>query len=221
MTVSTSKICAKGQLEPKEIFEIAEEINRKYSPIVSAKSHIATKRITLTSKQLLEISDEISRKYTPKLNANTPKLILLSIDPARIYASWNLTVTKQSPAIEIDSQEQNIVLRIYPHEDANTKLTTRTKWFDVDLNTNHTKQTIMVPNEYRASSYTGAIGRRDQNDSLTVITTFKIEDSPRNFGVANNLENSGLILSNQFSALSSTWQTPFQHIIVATSPGAQ
>lgn len=221
MTVSSSKIVAQTQFEPKEIFEIAEEINRKYSPIVSVKSHITINRITLTPKQLLEISDEISRKYTPRLNATTPKLVLLPIDPAHIYASWNLPDLKQSPDVGKSSQEHDIVLRIYPHEDEINHLTNRTKWFDVALNTDRTKQTIMVPSEYRASSYQGAIGRREQNDDLTVITTFKIEHSPRTVGTFIQFENSGSPPSDQFPALSSVREKPLQASSDATSPGAQ
>jgi len=190
MTTSPSRTFSMSTLSSKEIFEISQEISRKYSPLVSVKSFAFTKRITLTSKELLEISEDINRKYMPKLNSSRANLVVLPIDQTHLYVSWNPGKTEQNSTAK--EAAKAFVLRVYPKPDENPSTATKT-WFDVDLDQASTRQQVTVPNEYSAGSFTATIGIRDQDNHLTHLATSKtIHAPPPNMALYPTGDNQGL-----------------------------
>lgn len=189
-------------LAPEQIYEISQEISRKYSPMVSAKSFGLAKRIALTSKELFEISEEITRKYAPKLNSDTPKLLLLPIDPQHLYASWNLGDSKVTSVAMDDTHKQDIVLRIYPKRDETITVNAVNDWFDVAIKPEQTRQKVLIPKEYKASKYTAAIGKLDLEDHLTVLATSKAAYPLRAIEAGHPTGYSGMPANNLFQAFS-------------------
>jgi hypothetical protein len=200
MTHSPSRISATKALSAKEIFEISQEISRKFSPVDSVKSSGFAKRIALTSKELFEISEEITRKYTPKITSSSPSLVLLPIDPEHLYVSWNVSHTQIASASKGDTQD--IVLRIYPKPDETAKTTTKA-WFDVALDQAKTRQKVLVPKEHIATTFTAAIGKLDQDDRFTAFATSKAVNTPRNNITTFPPEDSEMLSTKMPQAFSS------------------
>ncbi len=188
MTISPSRTISKLVLAPDEIFEISQEISRKYSPIISTKAFSLAKTISLTPNELFEISEEITRKHSPKLNANTPKVILLPIDPTHVYLSWNLGRSKPIPAIKAE----NLVLRIYPKKIETVNLTDSKDWFDVAINPTQTRLTLHVPKENDANSYRAEIGHVNNEEIFTPLATSNFVNIPnvkKHFYLNKNVVN--------------------------------
>lgn len=190
-------------LAPEEIFEIAEEISRKYSPIVSAKPLAVDKRVILTPQQLLEISQEINRKFMPKLNSTAPKLVLLPIDPTHLFASWNLGKPEENLAFKRKTEEHNITLRIYPNPEETINESNVNEWFDVAIKPEQTRQKVTIPKEHKAKSYAAVIGKLDQEKCFTVLAVSEIADTPRADKVAYPIVVTQFPTEGEFRAFSS------------------
>jgi len=182
MMFSPSRPISQAQLSPWEILEISQEISRDYSPVASVNPPPLAAGITLSPKEMLEISEEISRNYTLKISIGLPRLVLLPVDPDHLYAYWNPGQDSKTPSSKDDSHE--IVLRIYPQTDENTRTTATKAWFDVVVDNSQTRQKVFVPMEsnastYNASTYSAAIGKRYSDDRLTAFATSKVVQVPR------------------------------------------
>jgi hypothetical protein len=177
MTISTSEISASKSISATELFVISQEISRKFSPVVSAKSSDLARRIALTPKELKEISEEISRKYKPIIKTITSKVIVMPIDPQNLYVSWNLGQTETTSTVK--DKPKDIVLRVYPKPEEFPSTPTTEAWFDVDLDQTKKRQKVPVPSGQHGSSYTAAIGLRDEDNQLTTFATSNAIHSPR------------------------------------------
>jgi len=218
-TISPSRMHSGTRLEPKDILEIAQEISTKYSPTLPVKSFRLKKRITLTSKQLLEISDEISRKYKPKINLDKPKLVLLPIDPDHLYVSWNLGTSLSTTELKEEAQEQDIVLRIYPTQDNNTKGELTKNWLEVNITPGQTRQKVKLPSVNKSSSFIAAIGKRTPNDQFTVMTASEVAHRPY-YKSANYSHNDKEMFTDSTTySLSSTRQLSLQNTYNASRSG--
>lgn len=162
-----SRPIPQAMLSPREILEISQEISRNYAPIASLKSAGRTTKFIFSPKELLAISEEITRKYTPKINSNKPNLVLLPVDPGHLYAAWHLGDAQITSATNDESYD--VVLRIYPKPDEDFKINRTNPWFDVDIDQTKNRQKIPVPKGHSSNTYTAAIGKRDQEDRLTIF----------------------------------------------------
>ena len=177
MTISTSEISASKSLSAMELFVISQEISKKFSPIVSVKSSGSARKVALTQKELNEISEEISRKYKPTLKSKTSNVVVLPIDPEYLYVSWNLGQTETTSTMK--DEPESIVLRVYSKPEELPMTSTREIWFDVDLDQTKKRQKVPVPSGQHGSSYTAAIGLRDEDNQLTTLATSNAIHSPR------------------------------------------
>jgi Domain of unknown function (DUF4912) len=176
MIVSSSRSASQILLSSKEILDISQEINSKYAPITSIKPAGRQAKMAFSSRELFDISAEITRKHTPKINYGIPKLVLLPIDPEHLYAYWNLGDDQTNPASKDESQD--IVLRIYPKQDDIPAKPQKKVWFDVVIDQAQRRQTVFVPKEHNAESYTAVIGTLAQDNHLTELVTSKAAQKP-------------------------------------------
>lgn len=192
---------AKLMLKPEEIYAISAEISMNYAPLVSAKPAGLAGRIALSSKELLDISQEISRKYMPKLNAATPRFVLLPIDPDHLFASWNLGAAKTDvAAVNQEPRKRDHILRIHPGRTGNPNKDIPDDWFDIALAPGQTRQTIVVPEAYKAASYTAAIGSINHENQFTVLATSKVTYNQPHNKAASSSENNGSSNGSRFKA---------------------
>jgi Domain of unknown function (DUF4912) len=177
MIFSPSRPISQAQLPASELLEINHEINRDNSPVASVSPSPLAARITLSPTELLEISEEITQQHTPKNFTNKPELVLLPVDPNHLYAYWNPGQDNITPASKDDPPE--IVLRIYPQPDENTKTTLTKPWFDVVVDNSQTRQKVFVPMEAYASTYSATIGIRCPDDQVAAFATSRVVHVPR------------------------------------------
>ena len=156
---------------------ISQEISRKYSPVVSLKSSGLARMIALTPKELREISEEITRKYVPTLKSKTANVVVLPIDPENLYVFWNLGQDETNSSLE--DKTKDIVLRVYPKPEESPTTSMAETWVDLDLDRTKTRQKVPFPKGQQASSYTAAIGLRDEDNRLTTLATSKAIHTPR------------------------------------------
>jgi hypothetical protein len=219
-TISPSRMKSGTRLKPKDILDIAQEISTKYSPIPPVRSFGFTKRILLTSKQLLEISEEISRKYKPKLNLDKPKLVLLPIDPDHLYASWSLGDSKSTSILKKEeTQEQNIVLRIYPTQDYDTDADLTKDWLEVAITPGQTRQKVTLPSVNKSCSFIAAIGKRTTDDKFTVITASEVAHRPCYKNATYSHRDMEMLTDSTIHTLSSTNQISLQNTYNASISG--
>jgi hypothetical protein len=174
MAILPSLMKAKVMLKPEEIFAISEEISKNYTPLITANPAGLARRIALSSKELLDISQDITRKYTPKLNSGTPSFVLLPIDPDHLFVSWNLSPAKADISDMQAAPKEDRLLRIHPNRKEYSINNLQNNWFEIPLTPGETRQTIVVPEAYKAESYAAAIGIRDQENQFTVLATSKV-----------------------------------------------
>jgi hypothetical protein len=167
MTISTSEISTSKSLSAADLFVISQEISRKFSPVASVKSSDLARRMALTPKELKEISEEISRKYKPIIKSITSNVVVMPIDPENLFVSWNLGQTEATSTL--NDKPKDIVLRVYPKLEEFPSTSTAKAWFDVDLDQTKKRQKVPVPTGQHGSSYTAAIGLRDEDNQLTTL----------------------------------------------------
>jgi Domain of unknown function (DUF4912) len=178
MIFSPSRPLSKPMLSPQEILEISQEISRRYSPVATAKlTQPITPEFGLSPTEMLEISEEISRKYALQTFVDSPQLVLLPVDPHHLYAYWSPAQEKITSVLKDDSHE--IVLRIYPQPDENTKTPPIQSWFDVVIDNSQTQQKVPLPAQVNANAYSATIGKRYPDDHLTAFSTSKVVHVPR------------------------------------------
>jgi hypothetical protein len=165
---------ARVMFKPEEIFAISEEISRNYAPLILAKPVGLSRRIALSTNELFEISQEISRKYTPKLNADTPKVVMMPIDPDHLFVSWNLKATETDLASRDNSTRQERILRIRPVMAENQNKNSAESWFDVSVTTSSNRKSVYIPVEYKADSYTATLGEINREQQFTVLAESKV-----------------------------------------------
>lgn len=212
MTLLTQNFQLKIVLTPAELFNISEEIKRKFSPMVSVRSMRGAKPVTLTSTELLEISTDISRKFAPVINSLTPKVIVLPVDPHHLYLSWHLgrseTALAMPDTLASKPDAQDIVLRIYPKPDENVTPPPPEPWFDVDIEPSENRRYVRVPKEHKANVYTVVLGERNEEGRLTtVFATSNVAQTPR----ANDAlltSETGVLSSSVSSLFNSSDQEP-------------
>ncbi|TAL54989.1 MAG: DUF4912 domain-containing protein [Methylovulum sp.] len=192
MTFSRSRYDTQIKLSPEELFEISQEISRKFAPNASTDpafppdafpSRYAPRkfgekpinsllhaghhsRIRLSPQEMFEISQEISRKYAPNMSTGTPELVLLPVDPSHLYAYWNLGDDKNITGLKEESANP-LILRIYWRPDENAAISNTKIWFDVALDTFQSRQKIRLPID--GTAYSAVIGRLYPDNSLTVF----------------------------------------------------
>ncbi len=206
MTSLTQNANANSLLAPAEMLRISEEINRRFSPLVSVKSMRSAKPVTLTSTELLEISADISRKFAPVLNDSTPKVVLLPVDPENLYLAWHLGRSETASTMigkpESKPGAQDIVLRIFPEPGENNTSPSMKPWFDVNIEPSKNRTHVRVPEEFEATGYTAVLGKRDEDGRLTVFATSNVAQTPRPIGTLYDPET-GEYVSN-LTALSAS-----------------
>ncbi len=171
-------------LKPEELLAISAEISLRYTPLIKVKPAGFSGKVALTSKELLDISHEITRKFLPKLNTGTPKFVLLPVDPGHLYASWNLGAEKKD-GVQLTNAPQVPTLRIYPLRTEETPESANEDWFAVNLAPGQTRQTIAIPESYKAPSYVADIGFTGPNNQFTVLATSKVTyNQPHNKAVS-------------------------------------
>jgi hypothetical protein len=208
MIFSPSRPISQAKLLPREILEISQEISRNYSPVVSVNPQKLAAKIRLSPAEMLEISEEISRNYTLKISTGSPQLVLLPVDPAHLYAYWNPGQDSKTPASKDDSHE--IVLRIYPQTEENTKTTATKAWFDVVIDNSQTRQNVFVPMEPNTSAYSASIGKRYPDDRLATFATSKVVHIPRG-SMAPYQCGEGAIIPGTMPQASLSSQEPSHH----------
>lgn len=167
-----SRSIAEIGFSTREMLEISQEINRDYAPVTSVTSTKLKPKIIISPKELVGISEEISRKYGPRFFTNRPNLVLLHVDPENLCASWNRVGSQI--ASKSNEVPHEMVLRIYPiPSDINNKEPI-TPFFDIDIDSSQTRQTVFVPIEPAISAYKAAIGKRDLDGHLIELATSKI-----------------------------------------------
>ena len=192
MTFSRSRYDTQIKLSPEELFEISQEISRKFAPNASTDpafppdafpSRYAPRkfgkkpinsllhaghhsRIRLSPQEMFEISQEISRKYAPNMSTATPELVLLPVDPSHLYAYWNLGDDKNITGLKEESANP-LILRIYWRPDENAALSNTKIWFDVALDTLQSRQKVRLPID--GTAYSAVIGRLYPDNSLRVF----------------------------------------------------
>jgi|GEM_PF-291239 len=192
MTFSRSRYDTQIKLSPEELFEISQEISRKFAPNASTdpafppdafpSRHTQRKFgknpinsllhaghrscIRLSPQEMFEISQEISRKYAPNMSTATPELVLLPVDPCHLYAYWNLGDDKNITGLKEESANP-LILRIYWRPDENAALNNAKIWFDVALDTFQSRQKVRLPID--GTAYSAVIGRLYPDNSLRVF----------------------------------------------------
>lgn len=178
MILSPSRPLSKPMLSPQEILEISQEISRGYSPVATAKlTQPTAPGFRLSPTEMLQISEEISRKYALQTFVGSPQLVLLPVDPHHLYAYWSPDQEKITSAPKDESHE--IVLRIYPQPDDNTKTSPTQSWFDVVIDNSQTQQKVPLPAQVNANAYSATIGKRYPDDRLAAFSTSKVVHVPR------------------------------------------
>ncbi|MEQ1486305.1 DUF4912 domain-containing protein [Methyloglobulus sp.] len=178
MIFSPSRPLSKPMLSSQEILEISQEISRSYSPVATAKLAQPTiPEFRLSPTEMLQISEEISRKYALQSFADSPQLVLLPVDPHHLYAYWSPDQKNTTSVSKDDSHE--IVLRIYPQPDENTKTPPIHSWFDVVIDNSQTQQKVPLPAQVNANAYSATIGKRYPDDHLAAFSTSKVVHVPR------------------------------------------
>lgn len=194
MTISTSGISASKSISATELLTISQEISRKFSPVVSVKSSDLARRIALTPKELRDISEDITRKYVPTLKSKTANVVILPIDPENLYVFWNLGQAETTPVLE--DKTNDIVLRVYPKPEEFHSTPMVETWVDVELDQTKTRQKVPFPKGQQTSSYTAAIGLRDEDNQLTTLATSKaVHTSCGNTAMHTASENKTLFTS--------------------------
>jgi len=95
-----------------ELRQISDGISRDYAPIIKTNKAIALSKIKLSASEFLAISAGISRVFNPIPN-QTEELLLLPLDPGRVYAYWIRPGKK--PAMENPgSVGQHLALKLFP-----------------------------------------------------------------------------------------------------------
>jgi hypothetical protein len=192
MIFSPSRYISHTGLSPAEMLEISQEISRNYSPAASVNPPGFTAKIGVSPKEMFEISKEISRKYALKMIADTPRLVLLPVDPEHIYAYWNPGEAAISLAPENDFRET--VLRIYPQPDENTGTAAASKsWYEIVVGNSRTQQKILLPLQMNASAYSAAIGKRYSDGRLAAFATSNTVHVPQS-GMASHSCGEGAII---------------------------
>jgi hypothetical protein len=189
---------ARVMFKPEEIFAISEEISRNYAPLILAKPAGLSRRIALSTNELFEISQEISRKYTPKLNAGTPRVVMMPIDPDHLFVSWNLKAAENDLASPDNSTRQERILRIRPVKSEN-HTNSAESWFDVSVTPSSNRETVTIPVEYKANSYTATLGEINREQQFTVLAESKVTyNQPQN--KADFTSDNGMSSGCQFHA---------------------
>ncbi len=97
-------------LTPRELLAISQNIRLNYRITPPAPKPQRSER--LTRQDLKVLSDQISLYYTPRGKMDKDKLLLLPVDPARVYVFWSLSQQTQSVlAQQVDSSQ--LVLQVY------------------------------------------------------------------------------------------------------------
>ncbi len=100
----------KNVLTPRELLAISQDIRLKHR--ITPPVHKPQRSESLTRQDLKALSDQISLYYAPRGKMDKDKLLLLPVDPARVYVFWNLSQQTQNRlAQKVDSSQ--LVLQIY------------------------------------------------------------------------------------------------------------
>lgn len=204
MTFSRSRYDTQIKLSSEELFEISQEISRKFAPDISgitpksallsnalpnhyprrtfAKDQVKPlfhtshrSRIQLSPQEMFEISQEISRKFAPNVSTDASELVLLPVDPYHLYAYWNLG-EHDNVARSNDESNHPLILRIYWRPDESNDPSNTKIWFDVALHTFRSLQKVRLPID--GTAYSAAIGRLYPDNSLTVVADSNIIHVP-------------------------------------------
>lgn len=133
---------------------ISNAISNNFAPQFTIKSQQTKATTTLSANELLEISNAVSLTCRPILE--TPKLMLLPVDPQHVYVYWNLPELK-SQLREAKNTAAKPALRLFV-ETENSDSLHDTTWFDVDLDRTSQQQQITLPPMGNAYAYSASIG---------------------------------------------------------------
>jgi len=204
MTFSRSGYDTQIKLSPEELFEISQEISRKFAPNAaslssdsaflsgafpsryslrkSAKSQVNSifhssqhSHTRLSPQEMFEISQEISRKFSPDASTGTPELVLLPVDPYHLYAYWNLGENKKLTESK-DEPANPLILRIYWRPDESADISNTKIWFDIAFNTFQSRQKVRLPID--GTAYSAVIGKLHPDNGLTVFADSNIIHVP-------------------------------------------
>lgn len=177
MTFLHSRNYSKIELSPKELLEISQDINRKFTPSAVIDSPEPEDKTKPSPKEMFEISEEIRQDFAPRASDNPQELVLLPVDPDHLYAYWNLNDDKPCTTQKIDSGNQ-LTLRIYPELNINSDITEKKSWFDVAIDSHQAQQQVFLPMKTDETAYSATIGKRNPDNSLAPFVQSNITHVP-------------------------------------------
>lgn len=135
-----------------ELFEISNEISKRFTPVKPVKMPELGNDIKLSNKELLEVSQNINLYYAPSISSSTKRLVLLPIDPQHLYAYWSLGDNQTNKISQTLIQGQ-LTLRIYSKSDGNQDAVKVRPVIEIAIHEVQARQRIRLP----AAASNGAV----------------------------------------------------------------
>ncbi len=165
------------------MFAINDEMSGGLSTVVPVKKTIEKK---ISSEKLLEVSKNISLYYAPKISYVSKSLVVLPIDPQKIFVYWNLG-DQQAQAISSNEIENELRLRICSQPRTNKKNVKTKLFYDFVIHHSRSSQTITLPTPETAMIYSASLGTKAQGASFIPLIT--CDDFPAFNGVKKQDES--------------------------------